>query len=257
MQDTLRRADSTHISVVVPVLNEGERINSFIAELNTQRFDGSCEIIVVDGDPRGGTINLIEDCNIVRIAASRGRGRQMNAGAAVARGRILLFLHADTRLPADAFKKICDLLENREYVGGAFDLRIDSDRLMLRYISARANFRSRLNRIPYGDQAIFIRKSYFDEIGGFKDIPLMEDVDLMRRIKKDGRKIHILADKVVTSSRRWERQGAVYTTLKNQLIVILYYLGVSPHKLAEFYGYNGYVGTAERDSSFAGKAQRG
>jgi hypothetical protein len=99
----------------------------------------------------------------------------------------------------------------------------------------RASLRSRWNRIPYGDQAIFLRKKYFDRIGGFKDIPLMEDVELMRRIKKDGRKISILPDKVMTSARRWQRDGAIYTTVRNRVLVVLFRLGVSPGRLAKYY----------------------
>ena len=159
----------------------------------------------------------------------------MNAGAATAHGEILIFLHADTKLPDNALGKISRVLQDERYVGGAFDLGIDSRRLFLKYISARASLRSRLNRIPYGDQAIFIRKDYFDQIGRFKDIPLMEDVDLMRRIKKDKKKIYILSDKVMTSARRWERDGALYTTLRNQILIALFYLGVSPYRLAKYY----------------------
>jgi hypothetical protein len=126
-------------------------------------------------------------------------------------------------------------LQNQDYVGGAFDLKIDSERLFLRYISVRASFRSRWNRIPYGDQAIFIRKKYFDGIGGYKEIPLMEDVDLMRRIKKDEKKIFILRDKVITSARRWESDGVFFTTMRNQVLVRLFYLGISPNRLAKYY----------------------
>jgi len=126
-------------------------------------------------------------------------------------------------------------LERQDYVGGAFDLRIDSDSLFLRYISVRASLRSRWNRMPYGDQAIFMRKKYFDQIGGFKDIPLMEDVELMRRIRKDGRKINILPDKVTTSARRWQRDGALYTTVRNRVLVALFRLGVNPARLAKYY----------------------
>jgi rSAM/selenodomain-associated transferase 2 len=159
----------------------------------------------------------------------------MNAGATVARGEILIFLHADTILPDNALEKISQALQGRDYVGGAFDLKIDSDRLFLKYISARASLRSRWNRIPYGDQAIFIRKKYFDQLGGYKEIPLMEDVDLMRRIKKDGKKIFILPDKVITSARRWESDGILFTTMRNQILVRLFYLGISPHRLAKYY----------------------
>jgi len=105
----------------------------------------------------------------------------------------------------------------------------------MKYIATRASLRSRWNRIPYGDQAIFVRKKYFDQIGGYKEIPLMEDVDLIRRIKKHGKKICILPDKVITSARRWESKGALYTTMRNQILVRLFYLGVSPHRLVKYY----------------------
>jgi rSAM/selenodomain-associated transferase 2 len=223
------------LSIIIPVLNEQSQINEVIEHVNAQDFDGGYEIIVVDGDQHSETLKAVEDQNAICLTRAKGRGRQMNAGAAGARGDILLFLHADTRLPAGALKKIVCVLENKDYVAGAFDLSIDSDRWFLKYIAARASLRSRLNRIPYGDQAIFIRKNYFDEIGGFKDIPLMEDIDLMRRIKKAGGRIHIFRDKVVTSARRWEAEGALFTTLRNRIVVLLYYLGVSPHKLAKFY----------------------
>jgi rSAM/selenodomain-associated transferase 2 len=203
--------------------------------VRNQDLKSLCEVIVVDGDPQGGTVRVIRDKDVIAITASKDRGRQMNAGAAAARGRILIFLHADTALPDSALEKISQALENQDYVGGAFDLKIDSDRLFLRYVSVRATLRSRWNRTPYGDQAIFIRKNYFEQIGGFKDIPLMEDVELMRRIKKDGRKICILPDKVVTSARRWERDGVIYTTLRNQVLVALFHLGVGPGWLAKHY----------------------
>lgn len=225
-------------SIIVPVLNEGDRINLLIEQLRGRGFRPSYEIVVVDGDPQGGTIGGIRDRDVRAILSGTGRGRQMNAGAVAAQGEVLIFLHADTMLPQGALEKISRVLENRDYVGGAFDLKIDSDRLFLRYISVRASLRSRYNRIPYGDQAIFLRKEYFDRIGGFKDIPLMEDVELMRRIKRDGRKIYILPDKVTTSARRWQRDGALYTTLRNQVLVALFHLGVSPSRLARYYWRN-------------------
>ncbi|MHC4571112.1 MAG: TIGR04283 family arsenosugar biosynthesis glycosyltransferase [Planctomycetota bacterium] len=232
---TRQASNEYRFSIVIPVLYEQDQINSVIEHLRSQYLKGVCEIIVVDGDSRGETIKAIQDREVVSITSAKGRAIQMNAGAAVARGEILIFLHADTRLPPGALKKINTVLENEKYVGGAFDLRIDSDRLFLKYIAARASLRSRLNRIPYGDQAIFIRKNYFDKIGRFKEIPLMEDVELMRRIKRRGDKIFILRDRVKTSARRWEREGVFYTTLKNQMLVNLYYLGVSPDKLAKYY----------------------
>jgi rSAM/selenodomain-associated transferase 2 len=225
------------ISVIVPVLDEQEYINSHIGHIREQDLDDGFEIIVVDGDDgHGRTLEVIEDSDTVKITSNRGRGLQLNAGAAVARGQILLFLHADTQLPPGGLLKIVNVLEDKQYVGGAFDLGIDSKRLFLRFIAARARFRSRLSRIPYGDQAIFIRKTYFEQIGGFKEIPLMEDIEFMRRIKRQGGKIFILKDRVSTSARRWQAEGVLYTTLRNQLLASMYYLGVSPERLARYYG---------------------
>lgn len=222
-------------SVIVPVLCEQQHINSVIEHLKKLPGSELAEIIVVDGDPRGRTIKAITDKGVTAFTCEKGRGRQMNAGAAAANGETLIFLHADTRLPAEALEKVAQVLQDGRYVAGAFDLGIDSDRLVLRYIAARARLRSRLNRIPYGDQAIFMRKAYFDAIGRFREIPIMEDVDLMRRIKKRGDKIFILRDRVRTSPRRWEAEGAIYATVRNQFLVAMYYLGVSPTRLARFY----------------------
>ncbi len=222
-------------SIIVPVLNEESQINLLIDHLHARSFEPTYEIIVVDGNPQGNTLNAIRAEDIVKIKAEKGRARQMNAGAEAAGGRVLLFLHADTRLPDGALEKIDRVLENSEYVGGAFDLKIDSDRLFLRYISMRASQRSRRNRMPYGDQAIFLRKEYFEHIGRFKDIPLMEDIELMRRIKRDGRKIYILPDRVTTSARRWQRDGSFYTTMRNQILVAMFHLGVNPSRLAKYY----------------------
>ena len=235
MENTQNTGSICKFSIVIPVLNEADRISSLISNLRMQSSENFYEIIVVDGDPQGTTVKVIHDSKVMSITADRGRARQMNAGAAIAGGEVLIFLHADTLLPPKALNKISGVLENEKYVGGAFSLGIDSDRLLLKYVAARASMRSRINRIPYGDQAIFIRKSYFDKIGGFKEIPLMEDVDLMRRIKKRGDIIYIFSDQVMTSPRRWEKEGIVYTTIRNQILVSLYFLGVGPEKLVKYY----------------------
>lgn len=231
-----RRAASDHrISVIIPVLNEQAHIGTCLGNLRAQGLGDSRQIIVVDGDPEGGTIDLVRDGDVLCLKSAPGRGRQMNAGAAVADGDILLFLHADTVLPVGALEKISQVMASGRCVGGAFDLAIDSERLFLRYIAFRARSRSRQNRIPYGDQAIFVDREYFERIGGFSEIPIMEDVDLMRRLKKNRQRIHIFRDRVLTSSRRWEAEGALYTTLRNQFLVLLYYLGVSPERLSRLY----------------------
>lgn len=235
VENTQNTGTICKFSIVIPVLNEADRINSLIEHLRMQSSEDFYEIIVVDGDPQGTTVKVIHDSKVISITADQGRAWQMNAGAAIASGEVLIFLHADTLLPPGALNKISRILENEKYVGGAFNLGIDSDRLILKYIAARASMRSRINRIPYGDQAIFIRKIYFDKIGKFKEIPLMEDVDLMRRIKKRGDNIHIFRDQIMTSPRRWEKEGVIYTTIRNKILKSLYFLGVSPEKLVKYY----------------------
>ena len=229
------------LSIIIPVLGEAERITALVDALCDQQSDGRCEIIVVDGDPDGGTIQVIHHRDVISVVSPKGRARQMNAGAALAQGENLLFLHADTRLPDGAFNRISTVLAQKQYVAGAFDLGIDSDRWALKVVACFASLRSRITRIPYGDQAIFMRKDYFTDIGGYQDIPLMEDVELMHRIKKRGERIAILSDRVSTSPRRWEREGIIYCTLRDWVLATLYSLGVSPDRLARFYRSGGDV----------------
>jgi rSAM/selenodomain-associated transferase 2 len=222
-------------SFIIPVYREEEIIDSAIDHLmHLQKF-AAAEIIVADGDYEGSTLTKIINANVKKILCPKGRARQMNCGAAKSSADILIFLHADTRLPENALKKIATLLEDETIVGGAFDLSIDSQRFAFRIIEKIASIRSRLTRIPYGDQAIFIRRGYFQSLGGFKDIPIMEDVELMRRIKRRQGKINILKDKVKTSPRRWETEGVVFCTLRNWFLITLYSLGAKPETLAKFY----------------------
>ena len=223
------------ISVIIPVLHEQAVINATIAHLRAIRSDEMVEIIVVDGDADADTLKVIEDGGVRRLAAGAGRAGQMNAGAAGARGDILLFLHADTQLPVDAFGRITGCMEGGRFVGGAFDLGIGSEGLAFRIIENVATLRSRLTRIPYGDQAIFIMRDYFHRIGGYGEMPLMEDVDLMRRIKREGRAIFIIPEKLRTSGRRWNREGVVRCCVRNWTTMLLYLTGVSPQKLARWY----------------------
>jgi rSAM/selenodomain-associated transferase 2 len=227
--------NSIEFSIIVPVFHEAENINDLIEYLNRLDSDKNCEIIVVEGARERDTLAAIHRNNVIKVPSERGRAKQMNAGASVARGEILIFLHADTELPVHGLKKIHSLIERKEYVAGAFDLGIKSDKFIFKVIGRLSSWRSRLNRIPFGDQAIFIRREYFDKIGGYKEIPLMEDVELMRRIKKSGNKIWIFYERVMTSPRRWENEGVIYCTLRNWTLRALYLLGISPHKLALFY----------------------
>ncbi len=233
--DTQRLTDELKFSIVIAVLNEAQRINDLIEHITGLSPTADYEIIIIDGDPQGTTINTIENGNVITAIAEKGRAKQMNAGAALAAGDVIIFLHADTELPPGAFDSISQALADGEYVGGAFALGIDSNNPLIRLTAAASRIRNRLTHIPYGDQAIFMRKKYFDEIGRFSNIPIMEDVELMRRIKKTGRKIRILNQKVKTSARRWEKEGVVYTMLRNMVLVTLFYLGVDPNKLTRFY----------------------
>lgn len=193
------------------------------------------EIIVVDGDPGGSTINSVRNNGVILQTSAKGRARQMNHGAKLASGEIFIFLHADTFLPDDALLRVRSAMNDTRYVAGAFDLGINSDRSVFRITEWYAALRTRLTRIPFGDQAIFIRSPYFAEIGGYSDIPLMEDIDLMKRIRKHGQKIFIIADKVMTSPRRWEQEGIFYCTLRNWALQICFALGLPSQRLTKWY----------------------
>lgn len=223
------------ISVIIPVFHEQAKINETLESLLAGRFDGTWEIIVVDGDPEHTTLKAIPDDRVLKAASKKGRGKQMNQGALLAGGEIVLFLHADTEIPPDGLARICSVMRQSKYVGGSFDLGIGSHKLRFRLIERIASLRSRITRIPYGDQAIFLRREYFLGIGGFLELPLMEDVELMRRIKHSGGKICILSERVMTSARRWETEGVVYCTLRNWVLTLFYLCGVSPERLARFY----------------------
>jgi rSAM/selenodomain-associated transferase 2 len=222
-------------SIIIPVLHESEIINALLDSLRQLEWDEPFEIIVVDGSPAQDTLRAIADNNVMKYACEQGRGRQMNEGAAHATGDILVFLHADTFLPPNALSLMKTTLENKRYVGGAFTLKIQSQISFLRAIAAYSTLRSQITRAPYGDQVIFLRKHYFDAIGGYADIPLMEDVELMRRIKKKQGQIIILPSPVFTSDRRWHQEGPVYTLIRDNIIIFLYWCGMPAEKLARFY----------------------
>lgn len=228
------------ISIIIPVLNESETIQTALECLENHSTGKTIEIVVVDADPDAMTLEAIHFKNasglqIKTDISGKGRGIQMNRGAELASGPVLLFLHADTLLPEGAIYTILSTLHDPHIVGGAFDLGIRSSRWGYRIIENVANARSRITRLPYGDQAIFLRRDYFHMIGGFSRIPIMEDVDIMRRIKKRGDSIRIVGKRVQTDPRRWEKEGLVFGTLRNWVLMVLYLVGVSPHKLVRYY----------------------
>lgn len=224
------------LSVIIPVLNEGPGISDALSRVQALAGDRSLELIIVDGDPTGSTVRAIPDGSAKKLVTERGRARQMNAGASLASGRVLLFLHADSILPNNAVQLIFSVMDDEKTGAGAFALAIASKRAIFRITERYVALRTRLTGIPFGDQAIFLRREYFNKLGGYSDIPLMEDVDLMKRIRKRGDRIAILSEKVLTSARRWEREGILYCTCRNWLLQILYSFGVSPKRLARWYG---------------------
>jgi rSAM/selenodomain-associated transferase 2 len=223
------------VSIILPVLNEAEGINKILSHLRAEDRRGESEIIVVDGDPEGSTISAIEDTLAIKAISDKGRARQMNYGASCASGAVLLFLHADTLLPGNGLARIVKAMEDPRVVAGAFDLGINTKRNIFRITEQYVALRTRLTRVPFGDQAVFIRREYFETIGGYRDIPIMEDVELMKRIRRRRDRISIIPEKVLTSARRWENEGILYCTLRNWALQTLYVLGVSPERLAKWY----------------------
>jgi rSAM/selenodomain-associated transferase 2 len=239
--------------VIIPVLREPDRINACIAGLAPAGLGPDrAQVIVADGSPAGDTIKAIENIEVVGLIAPTGRASQMNRAARAADGDILLFLHADSRLPAAADLAVRAALADGRTAAGAFGLAIDSGRPGLGLIAAMATLRSRLTRIPYGDQAIFIRRDHFLALGGYADIPLMEDVELMTRLRRRGDRVAVLPQRVLTSARRWESEGAVYCTLRNWSLFTLYRLGVGPDRLAGWYRFPREAGSRDGEGR-AGK----
>jgi rSAM/selenodomain-associated transferase 2 len=223
------------LSLIIPVWGEAKSINENIKQVRELDAGGIAEIIAVDGDPGGSTISAIRDEGVRTAIAQKGRARQMNHGAALANGDVLLFLHADTLLPSNAFALIRAAMNDKRFVGGAFDLGFDTSRKIFKITESYVFLRTRLTRIPFGDQAIFMRRDFFEKIGGYRDIPIMEDVELMKRIRKRADPICIIPAKVRTSVRRYEREGVLRCTLRNWLVQVSYALGMSPERLERWY----------------------
>ncbi|MEC4890828.1 MAG: TIGR04283 family arsenosugar biosynthesis glycosyltransferase [Nitrospira sp.] len=224
------------ISVIIPTLNESSTIARTLTRTVALGFD---EIIVSDGGSTDPTVPMVQVC-CDRVPSTRlvtgptGRARQLNTGARASGGEILLFLHADTELPPTAKTVIEATLADQTIVGGRFDVRFDRPSRWGNTISWFMNRRSRMTGIATGDQAIFVRRQVFEQIGGFPDIPLMEDIEFSCRLKRLGSTAP-LTETVTTSFRRWERNGPLRTILLMWTLRFLYWLGVNPHRLNHFY----------------------
>ena len=239
-QLAINRNKNINISIIIPVLNEGKTISLCLDAIKNA---SNVEVIVVDGRSEDETVAIAQSFGIKVLSSPPGRATQMNIGAAAATGDVLLFLHADTRLPNNFDTMILQALSafpgrnlgtSQNTIAGAFELKIDSEMPSLRIIEKMVNLRSRYLQMPYGDQAIFLKASVFQAIGGFPNLPIMEDFELVRRLHPLG-KIEIVPAPVVTSGRRWQKLGVLKTTLINQLIIIGYFLGIPPEQLARWY----------------------
>jgi len=219
------------ISVVVPTLNEAPVLGRTLEAVSREE---GVEILVADGGSRDGTREIAAKAGAAVLAVSGGRAAQMNAGAAASGGRILLFLHADTLPPSGYGALIRRALEDPATVAGAFRFRTDGSGAAIRAVERAANFRSVVLRWPYGDQGLFLEKRVFEEAGGFAPLPVMEDFDLVRRLRRRGA-IATLSEPILASARRWERSGVVRTTLRNQCMIAGYLAGVAPERLYRFY----------------------
>ncbi|MBI3754497.1 MAG: TIGR04283 family arsenosugar biosynthesis glycosyltransferase [Deltaproteobacteria bacterium] len=217
------------ISVIIPTLNEEKYLKDALISIGPD-----LEIIIADAGSSDSTLKIASCFTEKIILSEKGRGAQMDKGAREAAGDTLLFLHADTRLPDSWRGELASALKDAKVIAGGFRLKIDSGRFYFRVIEAMVNLRSRRCGLIYGDQALFVRKDAFFAVRGFQGLPLMEDVDLIRRLKKAG-KIILLDAHVSTSPRRWEKKGILRATLKNWMFLSLYYLGVAPERLYRRY----------------------
>lgn len=221
------------LSIVIPVLDEGANIVAALEALAPLRAR-SVEVIVVDGGSRDDTVALARPLADSVIEAPRGRATQMNAGARVARGDVFLFLHADTRLPANADRLILDGLKQSAGAWGRFDVAIDGNHPLLPVIAVCMNARSRLTGIATGDQAMFCTRDAFVAVGGLPTIALMEDITLARNLKRVSRPL-CLSARVTTSGRRWEKRGVIRTVLLMWRLRLMYVFGAKPEDLAKRY----------------------
>jgi rSAM/selenodomain-associated transferase 2 len=228
--------EPSRLSIIIPALNEAVGLCERLLDLQGLRAQGH-ETLVIDGGSSDGTVDIAKPLVDQLDGAERGRAKQMNQGARLARGDILVFLHADTSLPMDAAELICRGLSEQKHVWGRFDVRISGQHPGLRWVATCMNWRSRLSGIATGDQALFVRKEIFWDVGGYPDLPLMEDIALSKRLRTMHGMPLCLHATVTTSGRRWEQHGLLRTILLMWTLRCAYFCGVRPSLLARAYGY--------------------
>ena len=219
-------------SIILPVIDEGATIGATLDDLHRRWPDA--ETVIVDGGSTDDTAAIVRTFASQLLISERGRARQMNAGAGAASGDILVFLHGDSQLPDGALEAIASALDGREIGWGRFDIAIDGRHKLLPLVAATMNFRSRITSVATGDQAIFVTRAALDAVGGFPDIPLMEDIGLSKRLRRLAKPV-CLRERVVTSGRRWDANGLVRTVLTMWTLRLGYFVGVAPERLAKAY----------------------
>jgi len=218
------------ISLIIPTLNEEHHLSRLLTDVIDHPLIS--QIIVVDGGSTDDTVSVAKSFGVELYESARGRAVQMNLGTSKATNNILLFIHADSKIEKAAIESIPEILKTVD--AGSFYLAFDKKGYMLNLFSRMSRINSSL--FTYGDQGLFIRKSFFEKIGGFTDMPIMEDLDIIRRIKRNGSFFKIQTP-ITTSARRFERNGVLYQQFKNIVLVALFLIGVSPWKLSRFYNY--------------------
>ena len=227
------RGGVTKLSIIIPTLNEADNIGQLLDDLNRGLARYSHEIIVVDGGSNDATVtqvrNRVDHC----LSSPPGRAIQLNAGADIACGELLLFLHADSRIPTGSLNSLLLKIDSG-VTWGRFDIRLSGHQFLLRVVEKMMNLRSRLTGIATGDQGLFVRRDLFDRVAGYPPITLMEDIALCRALKKTGPP-QCLRAIITSSSRRWQNNGVVRTIMLMWWLRLAYFLGVSPQRLARWY----------------------
>lgn len=220
------------ISIIIPIYNEASTINELM--INLAQFKDQCEIIFVDGGTSDGSDKIIQEEYRLVLSPKGGRANQMNYGASLSKGDILLFLHADSLLPEDALSQIQKITSKGSKVG-CFRIKFQSQSILMKICGFMSDLRVLLRNIAFGDQGMFIRKGYFNELGGFKELPLMEDYQLSMDIKADGEKIALVKSKIETSERRFVENGRLETMARMQRLQYMYRKGVNIEVIANLY----------------------